>query len=495
MKLKIKDLNFSTGGPFVAIMHKEDAKEIDLYAGDRILIKKNEKQIISVVDLSENHNIRKEEIGLFDEVLEYLNARKGYVDISLAKRLKSLEYIKKKLEGKRLNRKEIFEIIKDVNNNNLNEAELTYFISGCYGNGLSMHEIEDLTDAIVEAGHKLNLRRHPIVDKHCVGGLPNNRTTMIVVPIIASLGFTMPKTSSRAISSPAGTADTMEALAQVSFDVKEIEKIVEKTNGCIVWGGAVDLASADDKMIKVRNSLKLDPEGLLLASIMAKKKAVNASHVLIDIPVGKGAKIERKKDAKNLKRRFTELGKDLGIKIKVIITNGNQPVGNGVGPNLEAKDVLNVLMGRGPKDLREKAVKMATIILNMLEVKDAKKKVLDSLNSGKAYEKMKEIIKAQKGFIFEPQQLRIAKFKKEIYAHKSGRIIEVNNKDVSKIARVAGAPQDKTAGVYLCKKLKDKVKKNELLFTIYSDSNKKLSYALEIFKERNPYVISSLRIL
>src|SRR3989344_7369560 len=268
MRLKIKDINFSTGGPFVAVMNKKDADEIDLYSGDRILIKKNGKQIISVIDLSEDHDIKKGEIRLFREVSNYLNTKKGYVDINLAKRLKSLAYIKKKLEGKRLDKKEIFEIIKDVNNNNLNEAELTYFVSGCYSNGLNMTEIEYLTEAIVKAGHKLNLKRHPIVDKHSVGGIPNNRTTMIVVPIIASLGFTMPKTSSRAISSPAGTADTMEELAQVSFDVKEIEKIVEKTNGCIVWGGAVDLASADDKMIKVRNPLKLDPEGLLLASIM-----------------------------------------------------------------------------------------------------------------------------------------------------------------------------------------------------------------------------------
>ena len=490
MRLKIKELNFSTGGPFVAVMNKKDADEIDLYSGNRVLIKKNRKQIISVIDLSEDHDVKKGEIGLFKEVSRYLNTQKGYVDISLAKRLKSLSYIKKKLEGKRLNKKEIFEIIKDVNNNNLNEAELTYFVSGCYSYGLNITEIEFLTEAIVKAGHKLNLKRHPIVDKHSIGGIPGNRTTMVVVPIIASLGYTMPKTSSRAISSPAGTADTMEALAQVSFEVKDIEKIVEKTNACMVWGGGVDLASADDKMIKVRNPLRLDPEGLLLASIMAKKKAVNASHVLIDIPLGKGAKIESKKEARRLKRRFLELGKDLSIKMKVIVTDGNQPIGNGVGPNLEAKDVLNVLMGKGPIDLREKAIKMVIIILKMLKVKNAKKKVIDALNSGKAYEKMKEIIKAQKGVIFRPEQLKLGKFRKNISSNKNGRVTEVNNIDVSKIARTAGAPQDKTAGIYLCKKLKDNVKKREILFIVYSDSQKRLEYASELIKERNPYVIS-----
>ncbi|MBS3134896.1 AMP phosphorylase [Candidatus Woesearchaeota archaeon] len=490
MKLKIKDVNFLTGGPFVSIINKNDAQEIDLHPGDRILIKKNGKKVISVVDFSENHFIKRGEIGLFDEVLNNLGGKKGYVNINLAQRLKSLGYIKKKLEGKKLNKKEIFEIIKDINSNNLNEAELTYFVSGCYSHGLDMTEIEYLTESIVKVGHKLNLKRHPIVDKHSIGGIPGNRTTMVVVPIIASLGFTIPKTSSRAISSPAGTADTMEALANVSFEVRDIEKIVEKTNACMVWGGGVDLASADDKMIKVRNPLRLDPHGLLLASIMAKKKAVNASHVLIDIPLGNGAKIESLIEAVKLKRKFTELGKKLRIKIKVIITDGKQPIGNGVGPNLEAIDVLKVLMGDGPKDLMNKSIKMSTIILKMLKIKDAKKKVLDSLNSGKAYEKMKEIIKAQKGNIFRPEQLKYGKFRKDIHSTRNGKVKKIDNKDVSKIARMSGAPADKTAGIYLNKKLKDKVKKGELLFTVYSDSKKRLDYALEMIKERNPYIIS-----
>ena len=490
MKLKIKDVNFLTGGPFVSIINKNDAQEIDLHPGDRILIKKNGKKVISVVDFSENHFIKRGEIGLFDEVLNNLGGKKGYVNINLAQRLKSLGYIKKKLEGKKLNKKEIFEIIKDINSNNLNEAKLTYFVSGCYSHGLDMTEIEYLTESIVKVGHKLNLKRHPIVDKHSIGGIPGNRTTMVVVPIIASLGFTIPKTSSRAISSPAGTADTMEALANVSFEVRDIEKIVEKTNACMVWGGGVDLASADDKMIKVRNPLRLDPHGLLLASIMAKKKAVNASHVLIDIPLGNGAKIESLIEAVKLKRKFTELGKKLRIKIKVIITDGKQPIGNGVGPNLEAIDVLKVLMGDGPKDLMNKSIKMSTIILKMLKIKDAKKKVLDSLNSGKAYEKMKEIIKAQKGNIFRPEQLKYGKFRKDIHSTRNGKVKKIDNKDVSKIARMSGAPADKTAGIYLNKKLKDKVKKGELLFTVYSDSKKRLDYALEMIKERNPYIIS-----
>tara|TARA_Y100000034_G_C6864531_1_gene393857 strand:- start:158 stop:1630 length:1473 start_codon:yes stop_codon:yes gene_type:complete len=490
MKLKIKDLNFSTGGPFVSVMNEKDAIDMDLHAGNRILIKKNKKEIISVVDLADSHNVKRGEIGLFDEILDYLGSKKGSVNINLAKRLKSLAYIREKLQGKKLDRKKIFEIIKDVNSNNLNEVELTYFVSGCYSHGLSMGEIGNLTEAIVKAGHRLKLKKHPIVDKHSIGGLAGNRTTMVVVPIIASLGITMPKTSSRAISSPAGTSDTMEALANVSFEVEDIKRIVDRTNGCMVWGGVVDLASADDKMIKVRHPLRLDPQGLLLASIMAKKKAVNASHVLIDIPIGKYAKMNNRKEVLRLKRRFKEIGRKLDIKVKVIITDGKQPIGNGVGPNLEAKDVLEVLMGKGPKDLRDKSIKMSVYILKMLNIKNPKKKVLETLDSGCAYEKMKEIIKAQEGKIIKPGQLKLGKFKKNVYSSRKGKVRELNNRDVSKIARMAGAPLDKTAGIYLCKKLKDRVGKKELLFIIYAGSKKRLNYAFDLVKEKNPYVIS-----
>jgi len=489
MKLKIKDLSIVTGGPFVSVMNNHDAEERDIKAGDRILIKKNGYKIISVVDLSDNNKIKRGEIGLFDEVLNYLNTEKGYVDVTLAKRLKSLGFIKKKLEGKRLSKKELFEIVKDINANNLNEVELTYFVSACYSHGLSMREIEDLTDAIVSNGSRLNMGRDMVVDKHCIGGVAGNRTTMVVVPIIASLGITVPKTSSRAISSPAGTSDTMESLSKVSFDVNHIKKIVQKTNGCMVWGGGVDLASADDKMIKVRHPLSLDPEGLLLASIMAKKKAVGATHILIDIPYGKGAKIDTKKGGLYLKKKFMEIGNELDIEMKVVLTDGRQPIGNGIGPNLEARDVLKVLMGEGPIDLRNKAIFMASEILKMLKIKNSRKIVIECLNSGVAYNKMKEIIKAQKGKITKPGQLEVGNFKKNIYSARSGKVRELNNKVVSKIARIAGAPLDKTAGLYLSKKLNDKVKKGELLFTIYSSNKKRLGYASELFRERSPYVI------
>jgi len=222
MKLKIKDLSFLTGGPFVAIVNNKDAEHLDLRPGSRINIKKGKKEIIAVIDIAEDKNIKPGEIGLFDEVLNFLKIKKGYVDISIAGYLKSLNYIKKKLDGKKLNINQFNEIIKDIIGNNLNEVELTYFVSACYSNGLCLNEIVDLTKAIVNHGNKLNIQKYPILDKHSTGGIPGNRTTMIVVPIIAAAGITIPKTSSRAITSASGTSDTMESLANVTLDVDKI---------------------------------------------------------------------------------------------------------------------------------------------------------------------------------------------------------------------------------------------------------------------------------
>lgn len=491
MKLRIKDLGFSTGGPFVSIINKHDARQVDIHKGDRIRIRKGKLEIISVVDVDEDSKIVKEGcIGLFDEVLNYLKSNKGCVDIKLAKRLKSLAYIRKKLEGSRLTKKEFNEIIKDIVNNNLNEAELTYFVSGCYANSLSLNEIYDLILAIVNNGNKLRLNKYPIVDKHSTGGVPGNRTTMILVPILAASGLIIPKTSSRAISSAAGTADTMEVLSNVSLDIEDIKRVVKKTNCCMVWGGGINLASADDRLIIVRHPLSLDPESLLLASILAKKYAVGATHVLIDIPIGKGTKIDSKKKAVRLKRKFMLLSERLKMKLKVIFTDGSQPVGNGIGPNLEARDVLSVLQNKGPNDLKEKSILLSSILLNMVGIKNGRAKARGILESGVAYDKMKEVIKAQGGNPdVKISDIKLGKYKHNIRTLKSGKVYLIDNKNISKISRIAGAPDDKGAGIYLYVKKGFKIKKNEKLFTMYSNNKKRLNYALSVYKERNPFVI------
>ena len=332
-----------------------------------------------------------------------------------------------------------------------------------------------------------------IVDKHCIGGVPGNRTTMIVVPMLAAAGLTVPKTSSRSITSPAGTADTMEVLCPVSIDVKKMKKIVKKANACMVWGGGpMNLAAADDKLIKIRHPLSLDPEGMLLASILAKKAAVGATIVLIDIPLGKQTKIKTKKQARRLKKKFVAIGKKLGMRVKVVVTDGSKPIGNGIGPALEARDVLWLLRGdpRAPRDLRAKSLHVASVMMEMAGIKNPLETAHVMLETRLAYKKMQEIIKLQGGNPnIDPDKIPLGKFTHDIKADKTGIIDSINNKTISKIARVAGAPEDKGAGLYLHKTVGHRVAEGDVLFTIYAESEQKLGYALHILELMDGIVI------
>jgi len=340
-------------------------------------------------------------------------------------------------------------------------------------------------DFKIDGFNKFMVGSAPICVHNCSGGVPGNRTSMLIVPIIAAAGYTIPKTSSRSITSPAGTADTMEVLAPVALTLEQMKKIVLKTNGCIVWGGAMELASADDKLIKLRDPLALDPEGMLLASILAKKAAVGATHVLIDIPLGKETKIKTRTRALSLEKKFKLVGKNLGMNIRVMLSDGKEPIGNGIGPILEAKTILWTLMRdpRRPRDLERKAVKMATLLLEMVGEKKAHQKVINILKSGEAYKKMKEIIEAQGGDPnIKPEDLVPGPFKYTYRAPRTGHIANIDCISVRKMARAAGAPKDKDAGMFLYKHEGESVLKDEPIFTLYAHSKEKLRFGLSMFK-------------
>ncbi|HII15640.1 MAG TPA: AMP phosphorylase [Nanoarchaeota archaeon] len=484
MKLKVKDVNLSTGGSSIAIINELDAKKLGIHASDRISIRRlrTGQQAIAVADIS-SADISPGQIGLFEEPLKQLGIEEGtHVDVLPTERPHSIQYISAKLEGKELTEKQIREIVVDIVENHLSEVEMTYFVAACYSSKLTIDEAAALTKAIVETGTSLGLNKKVIIDKHCIGGVPNNRTTLIVVPIMAALGYTMPKTSSRSITSPAGTADTMEVMAPVSLSLEKIKEVLAKTNACMVWGGgSLNLAAADDKLIRIRHPLSIDPEGMLLASIMAKKKAVGATHCIIDIPYGFMAKFATQESAMKLGKKFSMLGKMLGMKVKVLLTDGSQPIGNGVGPALEAFDVISVLKGEGPNDLREKSIFLASEMLQMVGEKNPRARVLEVLDSGRAYAKFKEIAIAQGG----RKHIRLpkARYFYDVVAAKDGVVRQINNKAIARIARIAGAPDDKAAGLYLRVHCGDKTKKGSVLFTIYAQGRMKLDSAKSTAEE------------
>ncbi len=503
MKLKARKIPIGTGDILIAVLNKEDATELDLKPADRILIKNKRKKAIATLDISKSSSkgkrgnkrkglvLKRGEIGLFEELQRALNIKDHeLVSITIENKPKSLSYIKKKMYGNKLNNKEIHEIIGDISKGKLSDVEITYFVAACFSHPMDTEEIVALTTAMVDTGEILKIKNKIIVDKHCIGGVAANRTSMIVVPIIAAVGLKMPKTSSRSITSAAGTSDTVEVLCSVEFGLNHIKKIVNKTNGCLIWGGSVNLAPTDDKIIRVEHPLSLDPEGQLLASILAKKKSVSATHVLIDIPVGKGAKIREMKRAKKLKKDFETIAKKIGLNIVVIITDGTEPIGNGVGPALEARDVIWTLENhkKGSELLREKSLKLAGILLE--STKKAKKRkgyamAKEILDSGKALKKFWEIVKAQGGRKIKAEKIRMAKRSFTVKSSKKGKVIHVDNKVANKISRIAGAPFDKEAGIYLYVHKGDKVKNGDKLFTIYSDSKERLQYAKEIGRKKD----------
>lgn len=482
MELKIRFLNWSAGLP-VAMLNYKTAKKIGVHTKDRVSIKTGSKEVSTIVDTIRGL-VKENEIVVSSELKKRLSLKSGQkVDVSLAPKSRSSNLIKKKLDGKRLLQKEINIIIDDVVNNSLSEAEIALFISAMYEQGMNFKETVYLINAISKSGNKVGLKNKLIVDKHSIGGIAGNRTTPIIVSICVAAGLTFPKTSSRAITSAAGTADVIETVAKVDFSIKELKKIVKKTGGCMVWGGALGLVPADSKIIKIEKMLGIDPESQLLASIMSKKIAVGSNHILIDIPYGKCAKVSKIR-AKILKKKFERLGKYFKKKIKCVLTDGSQPIGNGIGPVLEMKDVIKILDPKkeGPKDLEDKALFLAAKIL---EMSGKTEKGLDMakeiLYSGKAFSKFKDIIKAQRGSI---KDLKVAKFKKDILSKRKGKIKLIDNKKINFMARIAGCPMDKGSGLYLYIHKGDKVKKGSKILTVYSESKSRLNQAVKFYNDK-----------
>lgn len=504
MLLKVKALHLIAGRP-IAIIHEETAKWLNLHVGERVRIKKydRKREIVAPIDITGGTTILDhDEIALSQEIIQELKLKsKEIVDINPALRPLSIDYIKKKLRGEHLTFTEIFNIVSDIVHNKLTEAEVAYFVSGVYLKGMNLDEITSLTKSMVKTGHQLNFHKKIVIDKHSIGGIEGNRTTPIIVSIIAAaidelkLNAIMPKTSSRAITSAAGTADVIETIAKVEFSIDEIRNIINKTNACLVWGGSLGLAPADDKIIQVERLLSLDPEAQLIASILSKKLAVNATHVLLDISYGKGAKMPNIAAAKKLKEKFEKVATNLNLALRVTLTDGSQPIGNGIGPALEMQDIIKVLRqdSTRPLDLEIRALYLASELLSFvlnISKEEASKTCKEILESAKAFKKFEQIIIAQKGSLSKlDEKLALGKFKIDIISEKQGTITEISNKKMSKIARMAGSPADNGAGIFLYKHVGEQVNKGTKLFTIFAETKEKLSYAKKISDRIQPIII------
>lgn len=489
MLFRAKLLEMETRGTFIVVMGAKDAHRLGVRSSDRLMLKAKDLESIAILNIASE--FPKGAIGIFNEVRDKLGLADGdSIEVTPAKRPESLSFIREKIMGERLTPWKIEMIVEDVVERHLSDIELTSFVTALQINGTSMEEVEALSRAMVKSGRSIDFKRQPILDKHSIGGVPGDKTTLLVVPIVAAAGYTIPKSSSRAITSPAGTADRVEPLCPVELRIEEIVEVVEKVNACMVWGGALDLAPADDLFIRVEYPLSIDP--LLLPSIISKKRAMGSTHVVVDIPTGRGAKINTVAQAQQLATDFIELGSRLGMRIECALTEGEQPVGNTVGPVLEAREALQALMGSGPPDLIDKATSLAGILFEMMGEKNGKEKAQNILMSGKAEEKLRQIIEAQGGNPeVKPEELTVGQKWIDIEAEIDGRVLWINNRAIAQMARTAGAPGDKGAGLLLRAKMGDPVKKGEPLFRIYSDSVQRLDAAADVAKELEPMTVGT----
>ncbi|MBE0577898.1 MAG: thymidine phosphorylase family protein [Devosia sp.] len=461
-----------------------------LSSRSRVLLQSGGKSVVATLYQVASEMLDADEAGLSEAAWDQLDVAEG--DPIVARHpnpLASFAHVRSRIFGSRLSEVQLRDIIGDIAERRYSAIETTAYLVSGSSFPMDNQEMHALTKVMVELGDTLTWPGRPIVDKHCVGGLPGNRTTPIVVAILAALGLTIPKTSSRAITSPAGTADTMETLAPVDLDLRTIRQVVEQEGGCVVWGGAVRLSPADDLLIRVERVLDLDSEGQLVASVLSKKVAAGATHLVLDIPVGPTAKIRTSAAAAALASKLEGIAGQFGITTKVVVSDGSEPVGFGIGPALEAHDVLAVLqLTPGyPTDLHLRACTLAGAALEMVEraapgtgVAVAAQAIAD----GSAWLKFQRICEAQGGMRAPP----VAALTQPQLAQSGGYVTAIDNRKIARVAKLAGAPGIPAAGVRMFARVGEKVSAGQPLYTVHADTGGELQYALD-YVSANPDII------
>ncbi len=491
--LKIRRINLDTGREnVVVISRRSKALRPEVFRGfSRVELRTNSKALLATALLTDDGLVAADEIGLAEPAFRRFGEPAGsLVSVTPATRPPSLDAVRGKIQGRVLSDAEIGAIVDDVAHYRYSDMEIAAFLLGS-ASFMTSGELLALSRAMAEAGTQLKWDRQIVVDKHCIGGIPGNRTSMIVVPIVAAHGLMIPKTSSRAITSPAGTADTMEVLARVDLGVEAMKEVVTACHGCLVWGGHVNLSPADDILISVERPLSIDTREQMVASIMSKKLAAGSTHLLIDLPVGPTAKLPNALEAMRLRKLFEFVGDHFGIAVEVVTTDGRQPIGNGIGPVLEAADVMAVLANdaAAPRDLREKSLRLAAHLLEYdpeLRGGTGYARAKELLNSGAALKQMQKIIEAQ-----GPSNCNtdLGPLTADVPAPRDGVVEGIDCLRLNRLARTAGAPIDRGAGIKVFKKIGDPVAQGEPLYRIFAFDEPEFDLALAASKADAGYAV------
>lgn len=497
-RLSLRRVLIDTYPENVAYLHRdcEVYRAEGFKALSKVEIRTNGRSILATLNVVDDENIVAcSELGLSKSAFAQMDVVGDHTaTVSQAEPPESIGALHRKLSGERLGLEDFRVIVQDIAEHHYSKIELTAFVVATHRDELDREEVYFLTEAMIAVGRRLDWHEHLVVDKHCIGGIPGNRTSMLVVPIVAAHGMLCPKTSSRAITSPAGTADTMEVLANVELPVEQLQEIVRNHRGCLAWGGTANLSPADDVLISVERPLSLDAPGQMVASILSKKIAAGSNHLVLDIPIGPTAKVRSMPEAQRLRRLFEYVAKRMSLSLDVVITDGRQPIGFGIGPVLEARDVMRVLENdpRAPADLRQKALRLAGRLIECdpdVRGGDGFAIARDILDSGRALAKMNDIIQAQGSKSFDHNHPELAALNFEVRAPEAGVVAGFDNLQLARIARFAGAPKVKNAGVDLMCKLGDTVEANALLYRVHAGFAADLQFARQACSKSTGYTI------
>lgn len=492
-RLQLVELDIDTHQQPIAFMRRDChvCRSEGFNALSRVELRLDGRHLIATMNVVGEEWLKSGTIGVSPSAWKLLGARPGdSVTLSHPPPLESLSCLRGKIFGHALDRKAWHAIMQDVVAGHYSDVQLSALITACANGNLNLDETVYLTEAMMAVGDRLNWKKPQVLDKHCVGGLPGNRTTPIVVAIVAAHGLCIPKTSSRAITSPAGTADTMSTLTKVDLDLPAMQRVVEREGGCLVWGGSVNLSPADDLMIRVERVLDIDSEGQLVASVLSKKLAAGATHVLVDIPVGPTAKIRSRTAGEKLGDTLVEVGKRLDLVVCTHLSDGSSPVGRGIGPALEARDVLAVFRNASdaPQDLHDHAVDLAGKLLEMggkAAAGAGRELAIATLANGSAWKKFQAICEAQGG-LFEPPQ---APHRHPVTALRDGYVTGIDSRVLARLAKLAGAPGAPAAGLHLTIRIGQWVHRGDPLFMLHAQTPGELAYALD-FYQMHPDIVS-----
>lgn len=491
-KLRFIRLGIDTLGEFIVYLHSDcSINKLEGFEPEApVLVIGNNRSLIANLNIVQSNLLKIDEVSLSESAWQHLGVGEGdYLELSHPEPITSLKYVRAKIFGKQLNAPEFDNIVFDIVSGKYSKIHLASFITAFAHNNLTINEILYLTQSLIKTGKQLHWDAPCIMDKHSVGGIPGNRITPIIVAIVAAAGLMIPKTSSRAITSPAGTADVIETVTPINLTASQIQRVVNKEGGCMVWGNALGFSPADDRLLHVERTLRIDPIGQMIASILSKKSGIGATHVVIDVPVGPTAKIRSDETFNQFKNSFIAVAKVLGLNTYLLKTDGTQPIGRGIGPALEMKDILAILNNEQAiqHDLKNKAIEFAAILLeagNKATSGNGTNLAKELLETGRALKKFIAICEAQGGFREPPSAI----YTYDIVANHEGKVIEINNRHLSMVAKLAGAPHHPAAGIEFFAQQGTHIDRDQLLFRIHAESKGELNHALSYVNSVPPII-------